>query len=426
MKKYLFIDRDGTLIKEPHDYQVDDLSKVVFEKNVIPALLKLKEAGYTFVMVSNQDGLGTESFPLETFTPAHELVLNTLSSQGIDFEQVLICPHKPEDKCSCRKPNIGMVLPYLADTSWDRENSYFIGDRDTDVQMGLNMGIKSLKLNAPKEKCVFCAKDNSNKPLTYDELKKLGESGSELTLDSFVVTTLNSNNLVNEDNCPALNDSMILDWDSIARMLCQRQRVATVERNTKETQIKVSVNLDKSGCSHFDTGMGFFDHMLDQIATHAGISLDVRVKGDLFVDEHHSIEDTGIALGEALVKALGDKRGIKRFGFVLPMDEVYAKIFSESLDDDGVTVALDISGRPYFKYDFEKALTKDSVGTMPTQMVSHFFGSLSTAMGLTLHMYVSDGNCHHQVEALFKAFGRALRIALSRSGNDLPSSKGKL
>lgn len=426
MKKYLFIDRDGTLIKEPHDYQVDDLSKVVFEKNVIPALLKLKEAGYTFVMVSNQDGLGTESFPLETFTPAHELVLNTLSSQGIDFEQVLICPHKPEDKCSCRKPNIGMVLPYLADTSWDRENSYFIGDRDTDVQMGLNMGIKSLKLNAPKEKCVFCAKDNSNKPLTYDELKKLGERDSALTLDSFVVTTLNSNNLVNEDNCPALNDSMILDWDSIARMLCQRQRVATVERNTKETQIKVSVNLDKSGCSHFDTGMGFFDHMLDQIATHAGISLDVRVKGDLFVDEHHSIEDTGIALGEALVKALGDKRGIKRFGFVLPMDEVYAKIFSESLDDDGVTVALDISGRPYFKYDFEKALTKDSVGTMPTQMVSHFFGSLSTAMGLTLHMYVSDGNCHHQVEALFKAFGRALRIALSRSGNDLPSSKGKL
>ena len=426
MKKYLFIDRDGTLIKEPHDYQVDDLSKVVFEKNVIPALLKLKEAGYTFVMVSNQDGLGTESFPLETFTPAHELVLNTLSSQGIDFEQVLICPHKPEDKCSCRKPNIGMVLPYLADTSWDRENSYFIGDRDTDVQMGLNMGIKSLKLNAPKEKCVFCAKDNSNKPLTYDELKKLGESGSALTLDSLVVTTLNSNNLVNEDNCPALNDSMILDWDSIARMLCQRQRVATVERNTKETQIKVSVNLDKSGCSHFDTGMGFFDHMLDQIATHAGISLDVRVKGDLFVDEHHSIEDTGIALGEALVKALGDKRGIKRFGFVLPMDEVYAKIFSESLDDDGVTVALDISGRPYFKYDFEKALTKDSVGSMPTQMVSHFFGSLSTAMGLTLHMYVSDGNCHHQVEALFKAFGRALRIALSRSGNDLPSSKGKL
>ena len=364
--------------------------------------------------------------PLETFTPAHELVLNTLSSQGIDFEQVLICPHKPEDKCSCRKPNIGMVLPYLADTSWDRENSYFIGDRDTDVQMGLNMGIKSLKLNAPKEKCVFCAKDNSNKPLTYDELKKLGERGSALTLDSFVVTTLNSNNLVNEDNCPALNDSMILDWDSIARMLCQRQRVATVERNTKETQIKVSVNLDKSGCSHFDTGMGFFDHMLDQIATHAGISLDVRVKGDLFVDEHHSIEDTGIALGEALVKALGDKRGIKRFGFVLPMDEVYAKIFSESLDDDGVTVALDISGRPYFKYDFEKALTKDSVGSMPTQMVSHFFGSLSTAMGLTLHMYVSDGNCHHQVEALFKAFGRALRIALSRSGNDLPSSKGKL
>lgn len=367
MKKYLFIDRDGTLVTEPQDYQVDALDKVKFEKNVIPALLKLKEHGYTFVMVSNQDGLGTDSFPLNTFTPAHELILNTLESQGIVFEQVLVCPHKPEDNCDCRKPKLGLVMSYLKDTSWDRENSYFIGDRPTDVQMGQNMGIT---------------------PIRY------GAEG--------------------------------LDWDEIADKLTTRARVATIERNTKETKIKISVDLDHSGNSSFDTGIGFFDHMLDQIATHGGISIQAKVTGDLFVDEHHTIEDTGIALGQAILQALGDKRGIGRFGFVLPMDEVYAKVFADCVDDDNVTVALDISGRPHVKFDFDAEFTRDKLGQMPAQMVPHFFHALAVAMGLTLHMYVSEGNAHHQVEALFKAFGRALRVALARHGNELPSSKGKL
>lgn len=367
MKKYLFIDRDGTLIAEPDDFQVDSTDKVVFEPFVIPALLKLIAHGYTLVMVSNQDGLGTASFPLDTFTKPHELIVNTLESQGISFEQILICPHKSEDHCDCRKPRLGLVMSYLKDTSWERNASYFIGDRETDVQMGLNMGIKSIRYNR----------------------------------ESF-------------------------GWKSIAEGLCITPRTATVERNTKETQIKISVDLDHQGQSHFDTGMGFFDHMLDQIATHGGISIRACVKGDLNVDEHHSIEDTGIALGQAILKALGDKRGIGRFGFVLPMDEVYAEVFADKLNEDNITVALDISGRPHVEFDLDAAFTRDEVGQMPTQMVSHFFESLAVALGLTLHMKVTSGNAHHQVEALFKAFGRALRQALAVHGNELPSSKGKL
>ena len=367
MKKYLFIDRDGTLIAEPEDEQVDSCDKVVFEPFVIPSLLKLQDAGFSFVMVSNQDGLGTPSFPLETFNPAHRLIVDTLESQGISFEQILICPHKSEDHCNCRKPATGLVMPYLRDTTWDREHSYFIGDRDSDVAMGHNMGIT---------------------PLRYDR--------------------------------------KTLNWSAIASKLCGRHRCAVVERNTKETQIRISVDLDDASHSHFNTGMGFFDHMLDQIATHGGISIEADVKGDLNVDEHHSIEDTGIALGQALLQSLGDKRGIGRFGFVLPMDEVYAAVFSDNLNDEGVTVALDISGRPHCEFSFDGEFSRDKVGEMPAQMVPHFFESLAVAMGLTLHMQVSSGNCHHQIEALFKAFGRALRTALARHGNELPSSKGKL
>ncbi|MCR5536873.1 MAG: bifunctional histidinol-phosphatase/imidazoleglycerol-phosphate dehydratase HisB [Succinivibrio sp.] len=367
MKKYLFIDRDGTLVKEPSDFQVDATDKVVFEKEVIPALLKLQELGYTLVMVSNQDGLGTPSFPLETFTPAHELIVNTLESQGIRFEQILICPHKPEDNCECRKPKLGLVHSYLLDQSWDREHSYFIGDRQTDVTMGERMGIT---------------------PILYQTDKN--------------------------------------GWMSIVRQIAGKQRCATVRRTTRETDIEVSVNLDESGHNHFETGLGFFEHMLDQIATHGGISLQVTAHGDLQVDEHHTIEDVGIALGEALLKALGDKRGIGRFGFCLPMDEVYAEVFADKLDDDGVTVALDISGRPHVEFDFKAAFSADKVGTLAVQMVPHFFESLAVAMGLTLHMRVSAGNCHHQVEALFKAFGRALRQALTCQGHELPSSKGTL
>ena len=367
MKKYLFIDRDGTLVKEPFDYQVDSLEKIVFAKNVIPALLKLKQSGYTFVMVSNQDGLGTDSFPLDTFTKPHEFILNTLSSQGITFEQVLICPHFDKDNCECRKPKLGLVMSYLKDTSWDREKSYFIGDRATDLQMAQNMGITGL--------------------------------------------------LYHEEN---------LSWDKIADDLTVAKRVATVSRHTKETKIDIKVDLDHSGNCSFDTGIGFFDHMLDQIATHGGFNLQVKVDGDLYVDEHHTIEDTGIALGTAIKEALGDKRGIGRFGFVLPMDEVYAHVFADKLNDEDVTVALDISGRPHWDLDLDGIFTEDYVGKMPVQMVPHFFESLAVAMGLTLHMKVSKGNCHHQVEALFKAFGRALRQAIKVSGSELPSSKGTL
>ncbi len=396
MKKYLFIDRDGTLVYEPEDYQVDALDKVKFLPHIIPALLRLQEAGYSLVMVSNQDGLGTESFPLETFTPAHELILNTLESQGIDFEQVLICPHKPEDHCECRKPKLGLVQAYLNDPSWERSSSYFIGDRATDLAMAQAMGITGLKVG-----------DGSNQSLTWDG----------------IVAT-------------------ILQGHTTATAA----RVAHVVRNTRETKIDLTVDLDHSGESHIDTGIGFFDHMLDQIATHGNFNLTVKVDGDLKVDGHHTIEDTGIALGTALRQALGDKRGIGRFGFVVPMDEVMAQVFAVSADhlvtineqaqvaaapateseDHNITVALDISGRPHCEFELNAEFTREDINGFETQMVSHFFESLAVAMGLTLHMKVTSGNAHHQVEALFKAFGRALRPALKVVGTELPSSKGTL
>ena len=404
MKKYLFIDRDGTLVYEPEDFQVDALDKVKFLPHVIPALLRLQEAGYRLVMVSNQDGLGTESFPLETFTPAHELILNTLESQGINFEQVLICPHKPEDNCDCRKPKLGLVQAYLNDDSWDRATSYFIGDRPTDLAMAAAMGIKGLKVGD------FASYDSSAEvpALTWDEI---------------VATILN-----------------------VGPVRTQHVRTAHVVRTTRETKIDLTVDLDHSGHSSIATGIGFFDHMLDQIATHGNFNLTVKVEGDLEVDGHHTIEDTGIALGTALKEALGDKRGIGRFGFVVPMDEVMAQVFAasseqmlsigadtkvgpeaaEDSESHHITVALDISGRPHCEFELDADFTREDINGFETQMVSHFFESLAVAMGLTLHMKVTKGNAHHQVEALFKAFGRALRPALKVVGTELPSSKGTL
>ena len=404
MKKYLFIDRDGTLVYEPEDFQVDALDKVKFLPHVIPALLRLQEAGYSLVMVSNQDGLGTESFPLETFTPAHELILNTLESQGINFEQVLICPHKPEDNCDCRKPKLGLVQAYLNDDSWDRATSYFIGDRPTDLAMAAAMGIKGLKVGD------FASDDSS------DEVPAL-------TWDEIVATILN-----------------------VGPVRSQHVRTAHVVRTTRETKIDLTVDLDHSGHSSIATGIGFFDHMLDQIATHGNFNLTVKVEGDLEVDGHHTIEDTGIALGTALKEALGDKRGIGRFGFVVPMDEVMAQVFAASSDQmlaigadtkvrpeaaedseaHNITVALDISGRPHCEFELDADFTREDINGFETQMVSHFFESLAVAMGLTLHMKVTKGNAHHQVEALFKAFGRALRPAIKVVGTELPSSKGTL
>ncbi|MDI1247505.1 MAG: bifunctional histidinol-phosphatase/imidazoleglycerol-phosphate dehydratase HisB [Lacunisphaera sp.] len=354
MKKILFIDRDGTLIAEPFDQQVDRLDKLALEPAVIPALLRLRDAGWKFVMVTNQDGLGTPSFREEEFRPPQKLLLDLLSSQGIDFEAVRVCPHTSADRCDCRKPKLGLLTDYMKDVTWSRELSAVIGDRETDVTLAQNLGIRGLR---------------------YDR-KTLG-------------------------------------WPEIARQLVDAPRRATVVRNTKETKITVTVDLDATAPVKLATGLGFFDHMLEQIARHAGISLVIACEGDLHIDEHHTIEDTGLALGSALKQALGDKRGIGRYGFVMPMDESLAQ------------VALDLSGRAWLVFDAK--FPRDRVGEMPTEMVAHFFKSVSDNLALTLNMSVTGDNTHHMVEALFKGFGRALKPALARgAGTEIPSSKGVL
>jgi imidazoleglycerol-phosphate dehydratase / histidinol-phosphatase len=350
----LFIDRDGTLIEEPPDHQVDSLSKIRFMPGVFAALAELKRRGFRLVLISNQDGLGTASFPREAFEQSHNFIRMAFESQGIAFEREFICPHFPADGCECRKPRTGLVRDFMRDGDIDLANSAVIGDRETDLELARNLGIRGLRVL---------------------------QNGTDAETWGAVVAALSA-------------------------------RTAVVERRTKETQINVRVGLDATSPIQVSTGIGFFDHMLEQLAKHGGFALELTCKGDLQIDEHHTVEDCALALGEALRKALGNKIGIARYGFLLPMDEAEAK------------VAIDLSGRAYAV--FEGRFGREQVGGLPTELIPHFFHSLAETLGAAVHVGVTGENSHHMIEASFKGVGRALRQALKRESNELPSTKGVL
>ena len=357
MSAILFVDRDGTLIEEPSDFQIDRFEKLRFVPGVIPAMLRLHEAGYEFVMVTNQDGLGTGSFPRADFDGPHDLMMQVFESQGIVFRDVLIDTSVPADNAPTRKPGLGLMQAYLRDRSIDWSRSAMIGDRETDVAFARNLGVRAFQLRTK-------------------------QFGGEW------------------------------DWAGIAHALLSAPRTAEVARNTRETRITAGIDLDRAAEPTVSTGLGFFDHMLEALGKHGGFALDLRCEGDLHIDEHHTVEDCGLALGQALRQALGDKRGIGRYGFSLPMDEALA------------AAALDFSGRPYFV--FEGSFQRERVGELPTELVPHFFRSLCETAGLNLHLRVHGDNDHHKIEACFKVVARALRQAIRREGNELPSTKGML
>ena len=373
MKKVLFIDRDGTLVIEPPvDYQLDNLEKLEFYPGVFRNMHFIaKNLDYELVMVSNQDGLGTNSFPEETFLPAHNKILKAFEGEGVAFNNILIDRSFPEENSPNRKPRTGMMGKYL-NASYDLVNSYVIGDRLTDVELAKNLGCKAIWL--------------SDQP---DEL--LAEKGlSEVC--------------VLKTTC----------WDDVYAEVAKTDRTATVRRTTKETDIDVWIDLDGSGKTEISTGLDFFDHMIDQIGRHSGIDLKVIVKGDLKVDEHHTIEDTALALGEAFLKALGNKRGIERYGFCLPMDDCLAQ------------VAIDFGGRPWLVWDAE--FKREKVGDMPTEMFLHFFKSFSDAARCNLNIKAEGQNEHHKIEGIFKALAKAIKMAIKKDvfNFELPSTKGVL
>jgi len=357
MNPILFVDRDGTLVEEPADFQVDGYAKLRFVAGMVPALLRLQRAGFRLVMVSNQDGLGTAVFPQADFDGPHALLMQLLESQGIRFEEVLIDRSLPGDGATTRKPAVGLVLHLLRDRTVDWARSAVVGDRDTDLAFAANLGVRGFKLASP----------------TF---------GSGLT------------------------------WEEVAHALADAPRRASVDRNTRETRISVSIDLDREAGSEVATGLGFLDHMLSQLGSHGGFELRLRCEGDLQVDEHHTVEDCALALGSALRQAMGDKRGMARYGFTLPMDEALA------------TASLDLSGRPCLRFD--GSFARERIGDLPTELLPHFFQSLCDAAGITLHLQVRGDNDHHKAEACFKAVGRALRQALRRDGDVLPSTKGAL
>lgn len=356
MKRILFIDRDGTLIEEPADEQIDSFDKLVFTKGLFRNLSFIRsKLDFEFVMVSNQDGLGTDSFPEDTFWPVHNFILKTLEGEGIIFDDILIDRHFPEDNAPTRKPNIGLVEKYINNPEYDIANSYVIGDRDTDYQFAKNIGCKALII---------------------------GRDG--------------------------------MDWEKIAEILFAGERTAEVSRCTKETDISVKVNLDGTGRCDISTGLGFFDHMLEQIGKHGMIDLTINTKGDIHVDEHHTIEDTAIALGECINKALGSKRGIERYGYTLPMDDCLC------------SVALDFGGRPWLVWD--ATFQREYIGDMPTEMFLHFFKSFSDSARMNLNIRAEGNNEHHKIEGIFKALARSLKMAKHRDiyHYELPSTKGIL
>jgi imidazoleglycerol-phosphate dehydratase/histidinol-phosphatase len=343
----LFIDRDGTLIEEPPDHQVDGLDKIRFMPGVFAALAELQRRGFRLAMITNQDGLDTPSFPRRAFEESHNFMLAAFESQGIAFEAVFICPHFAADRCECRKPKIGLVRDYIRDADIDLAASAVIGDRDTDLEFARNLGI---------------------------------------------------------------NGTDAETWPAIVNALTARH--ASVERRTKETNINVRVGLDATAPIQVSTGIGFFDHMLEQLAKHGGFALELTCQGDLQIDEHHTVEDCALAVGEALRRALGTKVGIARYGFLLPMDEAEAK------------VAIDLSGRAFAL--FEGRFGREQVGGLPTELVPHFFHSLAESLGAAVHVSVTGENSHHMIEASFKGVGRALRQAFRRESNELPTTKGVL
>ncbi|WP_072529954.1 bifunctional histidinol-phosphatase/imidazoleglycerol-phosphate dehydratase HisB [Bacteroides ilei] len=370
-KKVLFIDRDGTLVIEPPvDYQLDAFEKLEFYPKVFRNLYFIRnKLDFQFVMVTNQDGLGTASFPEDTFWPVHNLVMKTLENEGITFDDVLIDRSFPEDNAPTRKPRTGMLTRYLDPDKYDMEGSFVIGDRATDVELARNLGCKAILLQEDKT----C----------------LEEKGLE---NVCVLATT--------------------DWDRITEYLFAGERTAEIRRTTKETDIYIRLNLDGTGACDIHTGLGFFDHMLEQIGKHGSIDLDIQVKGDLNVDEHHTIEDTAIALGECIFKALGNKRGIERYGYCLPMDDCLCQ------------VALDFGGRPWLVWDAE--FKREKIGEMPTEMFLHFFKSLSDSARMNLNIKAEGQNEHHKIEGIFKALARSIKMAVKRDiyHFEVPSSKG--
>ncbi len=371
MKKVLFIDRDGTLILEPADEQIDSLEKLEFYPGVFTWLSKIaSETDYELVMVTNQDGLGTDRFPENTFWPAHNKMMKAFENENIKFTQVLIDKSFPHENKATRKPGVGMLTEYFSD-KYDLRNSYVIGDRLTDIELAKNLGSQGILIN--------------NGSLTKMSKEKGLEPFCKLT------TT---------------------DWKDIYQLIANPERKASVIRKTKETDIKIDINLDGQGKSKISTGLAFFDHMLDQLSRHGNIDLTIETKGDLHIDEHHTIEDTALALGEAFINALGNKRGIERYGFCLPMDDCLAQ------------VAIDFGGRPWLVWEAE--FKREKIGEMPTEMFYHFFKSFSDTAKCNLNMKAEGTNEHHKTEALFKAFAKAIKMAVKKEGNQLPTTKGML